>query len=71
MSTVETLDIDALEQGHVDRIIRFKPESKELLSPSFMGRKGGRTVIVEAKGELARKMAELARNIYFENGKPL
>ncbi len=68
MSTVETLDIDALEQGLVDRIIRFKPESKELLSPSFMGRKGGCTVIVEAKGELARKMADLARNIYFENG---
>ncbi len=50
MSTLETIDLDALEQGLVDRIIRFKPESKELLSPSFMGRKGGRTVIVEAKG---------------------
>ncbi len=51
MSTVEILDIDAFEQGLVGRIIRFKPESKELLSPSFKGRKGGRTVIEEAKGD--------------------
>ncbi len=71
MSTVEILDIDAFEQGLVDRIIRIKPESKELLPPSFLGRKGGRLPTAEAKGELAAKMAELARNIYFENGKPL
>ncbi len=71
MSTLETIDLDALEQRLVDRIIRFKPESKELLPPSFLGRKGGRVPTVEAKGELAAKMAEMARNIYFENGKPL
>ena len=71
MSTVETLDVHALEQRLVDRIIRIKPESKELLPPSFLGRKGGRVPTVEAKGELAAKMAEMARNIYFENGKPL
>ena len=70
MNSVQTLDIDPLEQDLVDRIIRFKPESKELLPPSFLGRKGGRVPTVEAKGELATKMAELARNIYFENGKP-
>ena len=71
MSTVEILDIDAFEQGLVDRIIRIKPESKELLPPSFMGRRGGRVPTVKAKGELAAQIAELARNIYFENGKPL
>ena len=71
MSTVETLYVHALEQGLVDRIIRFKPESNELFPPSFMGRKGGHLPTVEAKGELATKIAELARNIYFENGKPL
>ena len=71
MSTLETIDLDALEQRLVDRIIRFKPESKELLPPSFLGRKGGRVPTVKAKGELAAQIAELARNIYFENGKPL
>ncbi len=70
MNSVQTLDIDPLVQDLVDRIIRFKPESKELLPPSFLGRKGGRVPTVEAKGELAAKMAEMARNIYFENGKP-
>ncbi len=53
MSTLETIDLDAVERGLLDRIIRFKPESKELLPPSFMGRKGGRVPTVEAKGEMA------------------
>ena len=70
MNSVQTLDIDPLVQVLVDRIIRFKPESKELLPPSLLGRKGGRVPTVESKCELAAQIAELARNIDFENGKP-
>ncbi len=71
MSTVETLDIDALKQDQVDRIIRFKPESKELFPPSFMGRRGGRVATVEVRGELAAVMLQMVKETYSENGKGL
>ena len=50
---------------------RYKPETCELLPPSFMGRNGGRVATVEARGELAEVMLRMVRETYPDNGKGL